>query len=66
MKLLSILILLSSLTSCAYSKYPQFRDPGKELTHTERLEKCIFRLVEKDGVKAEKASKICTGIFRRN
>ena len=62
---MKILILITILSSCA-SSHPKFRNHGKkELTHTERLEKCIFRLVEKDGVKAEKASKICTGIFRR-
>jgi len=65
---MKLLILTLLLGSCAHAKYPVYRDhsvPVEDLTSTEKLEQCIFRLIEKDGVKAENASKVCSSIFRR-
>lgn len=64
MKYLAVLLLLGS---CAHTRYPLYREPikPKQLTHTERMEKCLYRLVEQSGVDPEKAQKACEGTFRR-
>jgi hypothetical protein len=36
-----------------------------ELTITEKVENCVYRLIERDGVAAEDAEKTCSKIFRR-
>jgi len=64
MKLLAVLLLLGS---CAHAKYPIYRNakPAKEVTVSEKMEQCLYRLVEKSGISAEKAQKACEGTFRR-
>jgi hypothetical protein len=64
MKLLAVLILLGS---CAHAKYPIYRNykQDKEPTVSDRMESCMYRLVEKSGISAEKAQKACDGTFRR-
>ncbi len=61
------LILLFALTSCAYSKYPLYREPvKKDKTHVDRMNECVLRLIEKNGVNAKTAQEVCEKIYRRN
>jgi len=64
MKYLIITLLLGS---CAHSKYPIYRDnaPKKELTHIDKMYDCVIRLIEKNGVKALDAQKVCQKTLRR-
>lgn len=63
MKYLALLLILGS---CAHAKYPLYRESAKpKLNHVERMEKCLYRLVEISGIDAEKAQKACDGTFRR-
>lgn len=58
MKLLLISIFL---TSCAIDM-PRRSIKGN---YVARMEQCVFRLVEDNGVSAEEAHKVCEGIYRR-
>jgi hypothetical protein len=52
--------LLALITSCA--DYPVKR--GKNYTAIDRTERCTYRLVERNGVNATEAEKVCTKIFK--
>ena len=56
------------LTSCVTPRYA-YKGPEKrgydQLTNTEKVEQCVYRLIEKDGIAAEEAEKTCSKIFRR-
>jgi len=64
MKLITLLILL---TSCGHFKYPIQRSGTivRSTTNMVKLEKCVMRLIEQNGVAAKDASEVCTHIFRR-
>jgi hypothetical protein len=62
MKLLAVLLLLGS---CAHAKYPMYRNAKPAITVSDKMEQCLYRLVEKSGISAEKAQKACEGTFRR-
>lgn len=58
------LLLLLTLTSCAL-QMPERNTKKKEVTHNDKLETCLFRLVEKNGVEAKVAQEVCDKIYRR-
>jgi hypothetical protein len=68
MKYYGYIIITLLLTSCVSSRYtykvPEKRG-YKDLTTTEKVENCVYRLVEKDGIAADKAEEVCSKIFRR-
>jgi len=57
MKLLLILLL----TSC--STIPYTRTVGR--SNSDRIEQCVYRLIEKSGIDAKTAQESCSKIFRR-
>ena len=58
-KLHIMLILPLFMVSC--SGYPVKRYAG---TTTEKIEKCMYRLVERNGVTAKEAQEVCEATFR--
>lgn len=67
MKLVSILSLCLLAISCGHVRYPIYREPPKarELSHVEKMEVCIFRMIEKNGIESKNAQEVCTHIYRR-
>lgn len=66
MKTLLIATILLSVTSCALKpKYQGFTEPQKPTT-LERIERCTYRLIEQNGIKASESQETCNKIFRRN
>jgi hypothetical protein len=67
-QVLLYIIFTMLLTSCVTPRYtykaPEKRGYG-ELTTTEKVENCVYRLIERDGIAAEDAEKTCSKIFRR-
>lgn len=65
------LLLVTLLTGCAYAKYPVKRKFNKEapvvkkVSNMDKLERCVFKLIEDNGIKGTDASDICSRIFRR-
>ena len=59
-KLHMVLILPLFILSC--SNYPVKRYTG---TTMEKIEKCMYRLIERNGVDAEEAQKVCESTFRQ-
>lgn len=55
------LLLAGLLVSC--SGLPTQR--SNNYTAIDRIEKCMLRLTEKNGVSPTEAEKVCTNIFRR-
>lgn len=55
-----LLGLVALITSCA--DYPVKR--GKNYTAIDRTERCMLRLVEKNGISATEAKEVCSDIFR--
>lgn len=62
MKLLAILLLLGS---CAHARYPIYRNTKPAINISDKMEQCLYRLIERSGISAEKAQKACEGTFRR-
>ena len=58
---MKLLLLAVFLTSCAID-IPRRSFKGN---HISRMEQCVFRLVEDNGVSAGEAHKVCEGIYRR-
>ena len=67
-QVLLYIIFTTLLTSCVTPRYtyvaPEKRG-YKDLTNTEKVEQCVYKLVDKSGVSAEKAEKVCSRIFKR-
>jgi len=53
------LLVLFTVISCAGE--PISREGG---TTIDKVEKCTYRLIEKNGISATEAQKVCTSIFR--
>ncbi len=67
MKTLIVLLFVSSCTLQMPRRnvsYPKEVAPSKQ-THQENMSSCIFRLIEKNGISAEKAGDLCKTIYRR-
>lgn len=68
MKYYGYIIFTMLLTGCVTPRYT-YKAPEKrgydELTTTEKVENCVYRLIERDGIAAEDAEKTCSKIFRR-
>lgn len=62
------IIFTMLLTSCVTPRYT-YKVPEKrgydKMTITEKVEQCVYRLIERDGVDAQKAEITCSKIFRR-
>jgi hypothetical protein len=58
---LTLLVLATLLASC--STPPR---SGKSYTVIDRTEKCMLRLIEKNGVKPTEAEQVCSRIHRRH
>lgn len=59
--MIKYLLLAGLLASC--SQFPIERNGDNSIDRTER---CMLRLVEKNGVSATEAEKVCSKVFRRN
>jgi hypothetical protein len=68
MRIISYIIFTMLLTSCVTPRYT-YKAPEKrgydELTNTEKVENCVYRLIERDGIAAKEAEETCSKIFRR-
>lgn len=62
MRQLLLIAMMIGFASC--SGLPTQR--GNNYTAIDRTERCVLRLVEKNGISASEAEKVCTNIFRRN
>jgi hypothetical protein len=68
-QVLLYIIFTMLLTSCVTPRYtyvaPEKRG-YKDLTNTEKVEQCVYRLIERDGIAAKDAEETCSKIFRRD
>jgi len=64
MKYILLALLFTSCVTPRYGYKPTKRNYD-DMTTSERIATCTYRLIEKDGVEAEKAQKTCDKIFRR-
>ena len=66
--MIKYVIISLLLTSCAVPRYtnvePQRRG-YKDKHVSDRIEECVFRLVEKSGIKAQEAQEACSKIHRK-
>jgi len=62
MKQILIILMMVGFASC--SGFPTKR--GNNYSSIDRIERCVLRLVEKNGISATEAEKVCTNIFRRS
>lgn len=67
MKYLLILVLLGScaLPKVRFNKGYQSKQQIKR-TYIDRMESCVFRMIEDNGVNAKDARETCVSIYRRN
>ena len=61
------LLLITLLGSCAlpqarFNKKPETK---VKMTYIDRMESCVFRLVEDNGINANDARSTCVAIYRR-
>lgn len=59
------LLLVTLLSSCALLEPIERGGKPTPATQTEKLESCLYRLIEKNGVEAKKAETVCLAVFRR-
>tara|TARA_R110000851_G_scaffold325885_1_gene494109 strand:- start:117 stop:314 length:198 start_codon:yes stop_codon:yes gene_type:complete len=60
------IIFTMLLTSCVTPRYTYLKPEKKSFkSSSEKIFECTLRLVERDGVDAEKAQKTCDKIYRR-
>ena len=66
MKYILLVLLLSSCGNLRFRGYNPTPETPVVITITDKLQKCVMRLIERNGVKADSASTVCSKIYRRD
>jgi hypothetical protein len=60
------LLILTLLGSCALPKHRfNKKVPVVKRTYIDRMESCVFKLIEDNGINAKDARETCVSIYRR-
>lgn len=60
------LLMVALLGSCALPKPKYRKSIEAKRTYIDRMESCVFRMVEDNGVNVKDARETCVSIYRRN